>query len=146
MASGEPGFGKRLQYGLVGLGLRVADAVAGGANPSLRGVTRYLGGLIAEGRHAEVDVLLSQGAARMARRLAPFLAKRRAVSRRSVMIDAATQRLRDDGQNHLAISLCDLAKACVHRLARPTPAVDDKKLDFEEHAAEGQTCLANPGG
>ncbi len=119
--------------------------MAGGANPSLRGVTRYLGGLIAQGRHAEVDVLLSQGAARMARRLAPFLAKRRVVYRRSVMIDAATQRLRDDGQNHFAISLCDLAKACVNRVARPTLAVGNKKLDAEEHAAEGQTSLANPG-
>jgi hypothetical protein len=42
-------------------------------------------------------------------------------------------------------SLCDLAKACVNRLARPTLAVGNKKLDAEEHAAEGQTSLANPG-
>jgi hypothetical protein len=55
--------------------------------------------------------------------------------RREEVSAAALAELVDVDSGAERESLGDLAQACVNRLARPTLAVGNKKLDSEEHAA-----------
>lgn len=92
MAGPVTSWAKRLQHRLLAGVLRIADVAAGSFSPRLRGVTRYLAGLVDQGRHAEVDVLMAQGARKILSRILSSRSSRRARPHNPIVIDARTQR------------------------------------------------------
>ncbi|MGO4665157.1 glycosyltransferase [Bosea sp. 2RAB26] len=112
MAGPDIPWAKRLQHRLLAGILRIVDVAAGPFSPRLRGVTRYLAGLVDQGRHAEVDVLMAQGARKIMSRVLPGRGDCRARRRDRIVIDARSQRF-------------DAAGAVI---AKPAPAVQPALL------------------
>lgn len=108
----RPLLARRLRHAGLDIALSAADFVVGRRSVKLRAAFRYLRGLIADGRHAEVDALLAHALRKLLRR--PPVRRRR---RGDLTIDARTERLDAAGR------IAPLAAPHVERPGAPLASI-----------------------